>query len=286
MNWFKRFIWWKCALWVALGAGLGAAVGVLIPEPGPGFATRISAEEFVSIFAYPALAEGEHISAVTMYPPQEGVDFLKFDIAGRHSLAGFYVYGQRPLVRVETLRAYERKVAVDQAKGHYLGLALAMRALRAKETESKMDRFKQWDSVSTLLAEEKKTHPDIQIRSPISQQLWRKISIVAGAFVVGGLCSLLLARRSKDEQAAYELMRVASAAPPLPAVASGPSAEDLAKNPRIGRSASAKPGERTIRFRVLPTHRSPLKRIPSSPNPSSPNPSLLYWAASRSPRRC
>jgi prepilin-type N-terminal cleavage/methylation domain-containing protein/prepilin-type processing-associated H-X9-DG protein len=229
MSWFKRFIWWKCLFWFALGTGLGAAVSIVLPEVGPIGAERIPTEAFVSILAYPVLTNGEHISAITVYPPHDDVEMLSFGLEGKDPTAA-YVYAQQPFVRADHLKSFERRVAVQRAmKGIYLGDAASLAILRATERAAHMEAFRDWNTVSDFLTAMQALHPELRVQQAwwADRHLQRELPIVAGTLVIGALCSVLLARRSKEEQAAYELMRTVSNAPSLPSAPKAPTAEDL-----------------------------------------------------------
>ena len=230
MSWIKRLVWWKCLFWLALGAGLGAAVSVMLPDAGPGWAQRIPTEEFVSLFQYPVLTDGQRVSSITVFPAHENVDLITFDLTGKQSFAA-YIYAQRPFMTVDRLKTYEQQVAIQRARQGviYLGPAPALSVLQMKERDAYMEPFREWATASDFLAAMRAAHPDLQIQYAwwADRNVQRSLSVTAGSLLIGILCSLLLAHRTTEQQAAHELMRTGSAAPPLPSAPAGPSEEDL-----------------------------------------------------------
>jgi prepilin-type N-terminal cleavage/methylation domain-containing protein/prepilin-type processing-associated H-X9-DG protein len=229
MSWFKRFVWWKCAFWFALGAGLGGALSIVLPDPGPGSAKRIPAEQFVSIFQYPILADGEHISEIVVYPAHDGVELLMFDLNGKQSVPA-YVYAQQPFITVNRLKTFEQDLATRWAmSGRFLGTRMALIALQMQERQAHMDAFRDWASAADFLEAMQTAHPNLLVRRAwwADRKLQRWTSISIGFLVVGAGCSILLARRTKEQQTAHELMSTASQAPALPSGPAAPSEEDL-----------------------------------------------------------
>ena len=224
MHVLRRFVWWKCLFWIALGCGCGAAVATLRPEPeAPANATRVPVERFVTILTA-AGSSGDAISNLVLYPQHDLVRLLTFDLQQPGKFSKAYAFANTPFLKAqqlqnvvnngrETARYASRDASAVYAGRLSVAADEAIAAVQARPNHN-------WATVTDFLDQVHAKHPAFTYTPAWwTQNNWRYGMPMAVGGVVVGIIGSVLTRRSMADVIAADLLRntrVEQSAAPVP----------------------------------------------------------------------
>ena len=240
--WLRRFVWWKCLFWLALGGACGYTFSTLRPEPGaPPGVSRVDIPRFV--FSLRSKDAKFAVDRLVIYPPHEKVRVLTFDYTFDGKTTPAYLYAKQPFLRKSDLESvYNRAAILQRIRPDDL---TAVFAGRLKDTSDAAladitsQHDQQWETLEEFLKAAHSYRTDLKVTEAwwIADWWWYGVPVAAGTIVIGMLGSVLTRRSAADVLAADLLRQTEIESMPVP---TGPTAADMQKVAELDAILSAR----------------------------------------------